>query len=264
MYIVSMRLIDDKKVITDEKDNISEAFNYAVQFMGKLTVPQLDALNISATTVHWLEEAITNNKVNYGEDPHPNSTLQMYRLNCGDIFIRSAKDFNKVPDRALAWAILSEIKDFDQMVKGEQSFGKTAPDDIDDKLLHQISEHQLPIVHNAMSGLLQAVTRERTAHARHVTRTYSEMVVMPVFAMMAHRTIAHRCDKFAANLLSMSYADYVGDISPVIPYEPVAQNWYNFCTNTNPSDKKRISKTQKTVAGSEAFRKKHAIPEYSF
>lgn len=241
---------------------ISYGFSKSVEFMGSLTLAQLDVLNISPATVHFLKEALDNGKVTYKQDPHPNATLQIYRHNKEDILIRSATDFDQVSKPALAWAIFSEIKDFDQMIKGEQPFRKTSPEDMDDKLLHQLSENQLPMAHNIITGLMQMILRERTAAMRMVTRTCSELTVMPIIAAMAHRVIAHRCDKFAARILGMTYHEYTEDIQKVIQYDPVEQSWHNFCVNAQPPDKIRILKTEKIAAGSETFRDQHGIPAF--
>ena len=255
---------DDLKKQSLIQDPISIGFETAVAYMGGLTLKQLDALNISPATVHWLEESIQNNKIHYRQDGYAHSGLQLYLYNSSDLVVRSAKDFDKASPRALAWASLSEIKDFDQLVKGKQSFVNTTPKDIDDKLWHQLSEHELPVVQHVVAGALQEVFRDRTYATRFLTKTYSEQTIMPVVAAIAHRTIAHRCDKFSANILGITYADYVEDISQVLPYEPVVQNWENFRMNCYPSDTKRISKTEKIADASEAFRSKNNLPAYRF
>jgi len=241
---------------------ISQAFEKAVHMKG-LDVQQLDALKISATTVLFLQRVEPAN-LRIIDDPHQNTTLQMYPSNKGDLVLRSSPEFDLVNDRTLDWYMLSEIKDFDQLVKGRQSYSKTTFEDLDDKLWHQISENELPILSDITTGIMQIMMPKRNFMSVMASSVYNQAMVLPFCSALAHRIITHRCDKFATNVTGMGFRDVLADITTVMSsYETVESKMSNFfhCT---PPDEKRIRKTDEIAKKSTAFRLDNDIPAYPF
>lgn len=247
---------------TGSNNRLVNSFTKIVHYMGNLSHEQLDALRINVKTVHWLQQRVEFDKIQYQEDPVPGAIFKVFSKNKDDLIIKSPKAFEALPDKALDYANAVWVKDIDQYIKGKQTLSQTAFEDLDDKLLHQTSENELSAPKEAMAGLFQAILPKKMYMTRQLSLNFYESSVKPFFVALAHREIAHRADHFAAKITGTTFGEYISSVKEVVDYSPVEQTVGNFLYSCEPSDKKREKNTAEIVQQAPEFRKQHGIPVY--
>ena len=74
-----------KEPDTSRNNRLVESFTKIVHYMGNLSHEQLDALRINVKTVHWLQQRVEFDKIQYQEDPVPGSIFKVFSKNKEDL-----------------------------------------------------------------------------------------------------------------------------------------------------------------------------------